>query len=769
MQHAMTILCCALIACTVAAGATPVSLRGTVTAADTRLALEGATIYIVELQRGTTSDAQGAYVIDGIRPGSYTVMCTMLGYSTHRTAVTMTADVRREFVMTPEAITMSGVTVTEQGGKSGYAASNQSIVMLSPVELSRHRGQTLGQLLENVPGVTLLQTGPAIAKPVVRGIHSQRILVLNAGVPQEGQQWGGEHAPEIDPFAPAQIQVLKGVAGVEYGAGAIGGVISIEPRKLRESTGVAGELTLNGFSNNRQGSGSLILEGAHEFLPGVSWRVQGSMRRAGNSRTPSYWIGNSGFFERDASAAIGYSDERFGTELYVSRFSTELAIYKGSHLGNLDDLLRAISYGRPPADYDFSYAIDAPKQDISHDLWSVRSYYVMPRIGRFELQYGWQSNHRQEYDAHKRSRGLPNFDLTLTTYSLDVKLKHEPVGDVFGTVGVSGMRQGNVDVGLSFLIPNFRSYKGGAYVLENWSAGALTLNAGARYDHQWTKVYPNAVRGIAETVHEHGKLSGALGAIYEFAPQWTLGMNLGTAWRAPGVNELYSYGVHHGTAQFEIGDARLKTERSLGLDATVKYAGDVARGELSVYNNIMDDFIYLHPSPQPTLTLRGIFPTFIYRQADAVLRGFDASFEVQLTERYRMEGSVSVVRGENTSAREPLVQMPADRLRINNHYHIGTTGRVHDAYAEFGGSFVRRQDRVPAGVDYLEPPAGYAVFESAVGADLIVGGAVVRTNVSVKNLFNASYRDYLSRFRYFIDETGRSVILRIQIPIGDYH
>ncbi len=740
-------------------------LSGAVVDSTTNTILENATIYIVDLHKGESTDSQGKFSLE-LPAGTYSVICRMLGYTDQKATIILAKNVHKVFRIVPTDIELTEVKIIGQMDRSGLTASSQSVIVMTPQDVDRHRGQTLGKALESITGVTVLSTGPSISKPVIRGLHSQRVRILNAGVPQEGQQWGGEHAPEIDPFAAARIEVLKGVAGVEFGAGAIGGVIKLQPRDLRTTPGIGGELSLNGFSNNRQGAGSLLIEGGPDFLDDFSWRLQASARKAGSSSTPDYVIGNSGFNETDASAAFGYKISDVKINGYFSHFETKLGIYKGSHLGNLDDLYRAINAGKPLQEYSFSYDIVPPKQEITHDLWSINAQYPIRSVGTLEAQYGWQSNARKEYDGHLRSRGLPNFNLTLTSYSADLKLKHDPIGQLFGTIGLSGMRQGNVGQGLSFLIPNFRSYSGGIYLLETHSDNLLTLSFGGRIDYQSLEVFPYALRNIVQKTHEYTSTTGALGIIYQFQPEWSININAGTGWRPPSVNELYSYGVHHGTAQFEIGDRNLMPERSYSIDATLKNRSEASTAEISLFVNRMNNFIFAFPSLQPTLTLRGIFPTMIYKQSNVLLYGIDASYDHQIIDDVRIGSSLSIVYGNDLQSNEPLYQMPADRIRLWIHYHLPLHFGLQEAYLELSGTGVAKQMRIPPNADYAPPPSGYSLVDLDYGGEFIMGPHLVRFNISVQNIFNSTYRDYLSRFRYFIDNPGRDIVVRVHIPFG---
>src|SRR5690606_33154577 len=96
---------------------------------------------------------------------------------------------------------------------------------LNKAQLQQVQGTSLAAQLQSIPGVSMLQTGGTIAKPVINGMYGNRVLILNNGVRQQGQQWGAEHAPEIDPYIANQLTVVKGAESVRYGSDAIGGVI----------------------------------------------------------------------------------------------------------------------------------------------------------------------------------------------------------------------------------------------------------------------------------------------------------------------------------------------------------------------------------------------------------------------------------------------------------------------------------------------------------------------------------------------------------------
>lgn len=765
-------ICCLIFANTALAQ----EISGTVRD-DDGVRLPGVNVSILAIDRGGVTDIEGRYMISNLIPGEYTISFSFVGFQTRTEQIQVDAEsVVLDVTLVTSVLEADEVLIVDDR-VDVLTRDTRSVSVLDPEDLVELRGQTLGETLETLPGVTALQTGPSISKPVVRGLHSQRVLVLNAGVSQEGQQWGGEHAPEIDPFAPVRIQVIKGVSGVEYGLGAIGGVVKLDPLELPfiPGGGMGGQLSLNGFSNNLQGAGSLYLEGTASSVPGLGWRVQSSYRKAGDAHAPDYVIRNSAFQEFNGSASVGLRRDRINLVALYSRFSTELGIFSGSHIGNINDLLRAIEREEPLFIGDFGYDIGPPKQNISHNLLSLHGDFRLASGSWIEVQYGLQVNRREEFDAHgpdnddPESLTKPAFDLSLISNTVELKFHHKPVGRFFGVVGISGMNQLNKNAASGFLIPNFRAYSGGAFARESWVKDKLTVEAGARFDYRWIRAWPheNGNRGeFVKRVSDYASLSGVVGSVWQFSSTWSVGLNIGTGWRPPGINERYNFGVHHGTAQFEVGNPDLDLERSVGIDATLRHDSEKSRLEFSAYNNSFDGFIFLYPDLNPRVTIRGTFPSYTYQQADVILRGIDASFERDVASWLTMSTQFSVVRANNLDTDEPLINMPSDRASIKAQFNLPASNRIKNTHLDLESIFVNKQTRVPENADYVEPPDGYTLFNAGVSSTIMLSDSPVRLNLELHNVLNTAYRDYLSRFRYFIDDPGRSLILRVQVPLG---
>lgn len=770
-------------------------LHGVVRDSLTRSPLTGATVRVDRTVRGPVSDQgamagrDGVFHLHDLPAGPVTLRVTMVGYRPKLVDVLVSADTRIEVLLAPDAVHLRNVVVEAERSRTGTAT--QQATMLTAAEVDEHRGQTFAEVLKQIPGITVMQTGPSIAKPVLHGMSGTRLVLLNAGIAQEGQQWGAEHAPEIDPFTTDRIGVVRGPAAILYGANAMGGVISVEPRPLSDSATWTGELMVNGFWNNRQASGSVVAERGRLFELPLAVRVQAGGRRAGDAATPGYVLRNTGFSEATLALDAALTLDAWTFSAHARRFATTLGIYKGSHLGNPADLQRAILRGGPADTVLFSYDIGNPRQYIEHRLLSVTAEARLSPADDLRITYGWQQNLRQEFDAHntrivgrgtdpverardsierlQRAIATPAMELLLTTYSADARWDRRLADTWTMTTAINGLRQVNDRSGSVYLVPDYAAHGLGAATLHTWSRGDVTLTAGLRYDVRWLAADVRDRRSNAAVRQERtfSNLAGSIGVAWAMSEALTTTLNIGSGWRPPQVNELYANDVHHGVALYEVGDSTLRPERNVAVDATVRWANPGIDVELTGYAHQFDGYIYSLPDPaNPTVTVRGTFPTYRFTQHDARIAGADVKATVVLDATWSIIASAAVVRGADLVRDLPLFMMPADRGRLGVHVHLPDVLGVHDAFLETGVMGVRRQDRFVANEDYVDPPAGYALVDASLGGTIHLGSADIRFTLSGTNLFDRACRDYLSRFRYMANDPGRDIILRIHVPFN---
>lgn len=752
------------------------TLYGTVTEAETGEPVPFAEVFLVETGQGQITDEKGKFVFTELCERAYTVTCDHIGCHHLSKEIKLVGEMSLDFSLAHEALNLGEVVVQE---KAIAPTTTQTERTLSSATLDAAKGQTMGDMLKLLPGVSSLNTGGSISKPVIRGLHSNRVLMLNNGVRQEGQQWGSEHAPEIDPYIADNVSVVYGASGVRYGSDAIGGVVLVEPKPLRQQKGVGGEVNLAGFSNGRSGAASAMLDGKLGGKLPLAGRLQGTFRRGGNLRAPDYFLENTGMQEINYSASLGLQRERWESEVFFSQFFTKIGIFRGSHIGNLTDLENAIERGRPVDEGSFSYDLKRPLQRVAHYLLKVKNSLRTGTVGKLSLQYARQFNRREEFDAHKRFGTIPTgFDepemmFEITTHSLDMAWEHKSWRHFTGSMGGQVLAQRNT-TDRGGLIPDYDSQTAGVFWIERWRKYPFPLEfeAGLRYDFRRLDV-ANRGNEVIDKLLDFNNLSGTFGAVYKASDHFDIQLNLGTAWRSPNVNELFSDGVHHGSASYEMGREDLLPERAYNTSLAFSFDNQHnLSASLSLYQNRVQDFIYLEPQEQPVLTIRGAFPSFAYQQTDATLTGLDWGAEWSPLAWLFISSTGSILRARDTRNDEWLVLMPADRFRHGLRFILGKNKKSDNAtFVGAAMQNVLRQSRVPDGVDYAPPPDAYTLFDLEAGMGFFlkekssVGSpqSSVQVTLSVQNIFNTAYRDYLNRLRYFSDEAGRNVALRLKL------
>ena len=716
---------------------------------------------------GTLADEAGYFHLEGICPGACTLLVSRIGWDNASMGILVTADTGVVIYLKEGSVLLDRVEVR---AKKPLPFESRPRDTLGATLLDAGRALGLAESLRRLPGVNVLNTGPTIAKPVIQGLHSNRILIMNNGVRQEGQQWGAEHAPEIDPFLAGRVTVIKGAGAVRYGADALGGIILVEPAQWRTTPGIGGEVNIQGMSNGQMGIASGMLEGKtkNPTLP-ISGRVQGTIKRSGNLQTPDYFMRNTGVAEYNFSWAANLEQETWETGIFYSRFYGSVGILQDAHIGNLTDLQSAILRGRPLQDGDFTYDIGRPRQQILHELVKWKTNIEVGEAGRLELQASRQFNRREEFDAHRRFNPLTQDNqqaqilLELTTHQLSGNWAHRWLNNLQGDAGLQFMNQSNT-TDRGGLLPDYTNRVLGAYWIERWKRypSPLELELGLRYDIQGIEAGP-AERDSLSRSRSFRNFSGTFGATYTPRPGWKLSANTGTSWRAPHVSELYSQGVHHGSASYEQGNPGLLPERAWNNSLTLEWNPPNKTWSIYIsgYMNFIRHFIYLNPRMAPVLTIRGAFPAFDYAQANAHLTGIDARVSFQPKPYLLLEAQGSVMQSWNEERRDFLVFMPPNQFRYSIRYQ--SLSDEAQRFVQLNAVHILRQQWAPANVDYAPPPEAYLRFDLEASLPVKIGGLPVELGASVINLLDTTYREYLNRLRYFTAEMGRNFLLRIKL------
>ncbi len=768
-------------------------LSGTVRTTQS-LPLDGAHIHIDNLHATTLPD--GTYALPGIPAGNHRVVVSYIGYKSLDTVIDIYHNRTLNAVLKPTSTQLQEVVLTENNS----AKSTTHEQRLKAETIDKYSNSSLGDALKEIAGVSSLKTGSAIVKPVINGLHSSRVPIINNNVRLEDQQWGAEHAPNLDINSAGRVSVIKGASALQYSGDAVGGLVLIEPVSVLKDT-LFGRTMLTGDSNGRGGSITTSLhQGAEK---GWAWNAGGTFKYMGDRETRDYVLSNSGNREANFSGDVKYIGSNYDLTASYSFYNATIGIATATHIGNVGDLVRAINSREPDVINPFTYSINNPKQEVQHHLAKLNFNKRIDDNTSLALQYAFQLNKREEYDIRIGDLvNTPALDLTLATHSANADWK-KINGSATIKAGASGSMQHNTaspDTGVRPLIPTYSKYDAGAYGIYSYAfSNTLSAEGGMRYDFshvdatkfyqvtRWNDLgynngdFDDIITGDFGSQYRtnpkftYHNISASLGVRKELDNNYSLLGNAGLAMRNPNPSELFSDGLHHSNATIELGNLRTQKEKSLKVSGTLLKLGSIFSFEATPYVNSISNFIYLQPTGVE-YTIRGSFPVYRYKQTNAFMAGLDLHADWNIAPRFKYSFNGAYVYGQNTSDNVALIDMPPLNMTNTIRY---TKTEWHSFFAELRSEAVFTQTRYPdynfttpvpvngefadVLVDVSTPPSGYQLLQFTSGMQFTMGKTLASVNISVNNIFNTSYRDYLNRQRLYTDEIGRNFQLQIKL------
>ena len=649
------------------------------------------------------------------------------------------------------------------------AKRNPLMDAVSQREIDVLAKENLSNLLEKTTGVRTIKNGHSIAKPIVQGLYGNRLTILHQGIAQTGQQWGNDHAPEIDPLAGNRIRVIKGVSALEYKGVNMGALISIEALRFRDDPHLHGKLN-SFFETNGLGVGTnLQLERNH---PSIAWRLTGTYKNSGDKSTSDYYLRNTGSREINVSfLAEKTLFKDWKTIIFLSSFNTELGVLRGSHISNTTDLNEAIGRSQPFFTEDaFRRDIAPPRQEVSHHLWKISSSKLLDSSNVLSLLYAGQINNRKEYDIRRGGRSeIPALFIFQHSHFAEGKWMKIRKNSVSKS-GVQFQYTENInqpETGITPLIPNYSSIEPSLFFIHTHNYDNSKFDIGFRYDMQYLNIFTTTrtiPRMDLQFAHLFHNGAASVSYLYHLDKLTDIQFNSGFTIRNPAINELYSFGLHQGVASIEEGNPNLKSEKSFKTSLSIQTTWtERLFTEAQAYFHNINDFIYLKPQSQTRLTIRGAYPVFIYDQTHAQIYGWDMKAKYKLVEGIDLTADYSYLKGMNLTEDVPLIFMPANRLRGEIEFSASKWGKWENPVWAISGQYTFRQNHLNNDQDFIPAPDGYLLLGSRVSIERQIKSHRILAYLQVENLLNARYRDYLNRLRYFADDLGRNVSIGLTI------
>jgi iron complex outermembrane recepter protein len=774
------------------------SLSGTVTDIHDGQLLTGVTLIVAETDQAVQTDFDGTYSFSNLCNATYYIQVSHPYCLTKGFTVRVSGDTKKSFKLEHHIEELNQITI------EGKAYNDKSKTLfensIDKNELERFSSASLGDALKSLSGVSSLNTGNTVVKPMINGLHSSRVVIVNNGVRMEDQEWGAEHAPNIDINSVNNLTVLKGAGALQYSGDAVGGVIIAETSKVPVKDSLYGKSLMTATSNGRGAALSSKL--TKSYKNGMYATLQGTLKHFGDFEAPDYILSNTGIFERSASLQVGFNRFDYGIEGYYSIFKNEIGILAASHLGGARDQIRAISSDVPLIINDFTYTINAPRQDVSHHLATVKGFKRFENFGKLSIQYDFQRNNRLEFDIRRGDdKNKAASDLQLDTHTVLLDLESHLTDAITLKSGIMTRYQKNVanpNTGVRRLIPDYQMYDFGMYFVVDYQWNEqLLLEAGARYDLSYMNVfkfyrtsfwksrdYDQYFSGIVVEELENQILtnpqlnfnngSATLGANYTFGEDYKLFFNYSIASRAPNSSELFSEGLHHSASRIELGDLSFNSEIAHKVALTFQRKNDLFSFNVNPYINTITDFIVNEPVDVQQ-TLRGNFQVWEYRQTNAQLLGVDIDASFAFAENCRLNSQFSLVKGYDRTLNQPLISIPPANISNEIVYQNSEFNNIRlslqsaynfkqNDYPDTNFEVFTPETQTWQMVDVSSTPEAYHLlnFNSSIDINLNQNSKLT-VGLGITNLLNTSYRNNLNRLRYYADDLGRNFLFNLKI------
>ena len=725
------------------------SVRGAVTFADGGQPVHGAVVLVVGPGFVAQTDDRGEFEIDSVPPGTYEILAQREHLTASRQTVTIQSeqttvvDFALELSPVHEEVT---VTATPGGGTTTFEAFN-AITTLDSFELSTNVTGTLGDALENQPGVAKRSFGPGSSRPIIRGFDGDRVLMMEDGIGTgDLASQSGDHGVTIDPNGLERIEVVRGPATLLYGSNAVGGVVNaVTPHEsYRDSMieGTRGQLSADGGTADTQAGTNLSVQHASGNL--MMW-AGGGARRTDDYTTPEGTVENSTTRLTNGRAGVGYFGERLftsgGFTLEDSRYGVPFA---GEFHGEEDA-------GSPGEE----------QSDLFVDIDSQR------RVGRFDV--GMQNVKTNVLDAFRVvfnvidwghdeieiADGIERVGTMFSnrTYVVRAEFDQRRTARLSGTYGIWTKVRSYVATGEEALAPPTDQTAFAAFGYEELDFGRHRVQLGGRVERNAYTVDPRTesdhadnggVEPPAVRNRDFTGMSASLGFQTDLGADAAFVTNLTRSYRAPALEELYNFGPHVGNLAFEIGNPDLERESTLGLDLSVRHQSTRLRGDFNFYVYDIDSFVFAAVTDEVIDGL-SVAETL---QGDSRFIGFDAKGSVRLGERVWLNLGLGLVDAELTATNEALPRIPPLRGQLS----VDVPYRGFTITPEW--IFASKQDRV-----FREETETDGSSVLNVRASYVWPGQHTVHIVSVAgyNLTNELYRNHTSFIKDLAPEIARGV------------
>ncbi|BFT29129.1 TonB-dependent receptor [Alteromonas sp. D210916BOD_24] len=715
-----------------------------------------------------------------------------------------------DFILEPASV--ENIVVTANAMQTSVLESVTPVTVIGAEKLRKIEAPTLGETLKNAPGVHSTYFGPVSSSPVIRGNDGPRVKIVQNGLDvSDVSRVGPDHNVATTLASATQVEVLRGPATLQYGSGAIGGVVNVVDKRIPQYhfEEVEGEVeasysTVNEGQYTRAdltgGSGNIV------------WHVDGFYRNTDNVDIPAFAsvepdedepkgvLENSAMETSNLVAGLSYVVEEGYFGFAVERLDNEYGVPGHSHAHeeeSHDDELEET--------HDDAHAEEGVLLDVNMTRYQTAGEWHSPIRGITNLKFAAAYTDYEHAEIEDGEQGT-----VFTNQSSDIRVSayHEEINGWHGVFGVQFNHSDYDAVGDEAFTPANTTTGVALYLIEQKKVGDVTFELGGRLERVSLDAEDsNVTLEVAHDEHEGEEheeedheeheehalafsfpdydftnLSLSAGANWEYGEGQSVAVTLSRSERAPSQQELFSAGQHLATQSYEVGLIfdmdeeghiheslnEVNEEVSTNLDVTFrKFTGNWGYS-VSLFYNQADDYIF-----QTNIGLIALseheeaheeevddehdshseegLPVYYFQQADADIWGWEAETYFDLADTLRLTVFGDYIRAEVES--DNLPRIPPMRVGSELSY-------VNDGLsADVGLTWYDRQSDVAS---YETSTDGYTLVNASVQYEFSVNQVDWVLFARGENLTNEDARVHTSFLKDQAPLPGRNVTVGVR-------
>ncbi len=697
-------------------------IGGFIIDSETSKPVANAVIQLLNTDFYTTSKENGSFQFLSIEENNYLIKVTHLSYQEKLLQIELGQDKTQNLViyLVPRAINLSPVVVTGEVKPTIFDEINELSNVLKGKELQRDLSLTLASTLKNETGLAMRSMGPAPARPVIRGLGQNRVLISEDGITTTDlSATSPDHAVTLEPFTVDRIEVVRGPKVLLQTPTTIGGVVNVVRNEIPVEVHNQIHLNLGGYAESANDGylGSIVSE-----IPvdPFAFRLELSKRKTDDLMTPT------GELENSYSENLNYS---VGTSL-IKNWG-----FIGASFRNFE-----LEYGVPGG------FVGAHPNGVDIELYRRQLNVKSPIYFNDDFFKDLESNYSFVLYRHKEfeSSGRIGAEFKITTHLGNVNLNHNSLGFLSGgTLGVS-FEFREYEVGGFVFNPPSNSFNISGYLFETFNLNRFHFEFGGRLNYDNIKPLeekPDAKIGYIRE-RQFNTFSLSVSSLYELTDIVFLGINLSKSSRVPTIEELFSEGPHLAAYSYEIGNPDLNAESGFGSEFFIYHKFEKLFFNINVFYNNLNNYII--PRNTGEINYATFLPIYATTGVGAEFYGIENQIDWKISELFTLNNSFSYTRGIFKSGGS-LPQIPPFKglVELIFNYENITIG--------FGTEWAAKQDKVD---QFEEPTAGYVIFNNYFQYIFQTGEAVHTVSLSIDNLLNKEYRNHLSRIKSILPEAG---------------